>query len=132
MFKSEVLLIFDMDYQPIHWLVPGDPYYIPDSPEIWNILWENRRNLGGTAHLHPWVGEPVASLEDLSTFSASERGLGGRYIWAVATLNAVRYYTWGPISCSYITCATEGLSDAVLKRMRNLGMAGKQLSMNAR
>lgn len=88
-------------------------------------MWENREILGGTAHLHPWLGEAIASPEDLTTFSACERGLGERRTWGIVTLDHVCYYAWSQDPDSnewgFNPIATNGLSRALINKMCQIG-----------
>lgn len=92
----EVALVFDKDGKPIHWHVPPgvSSGAIPDSRSLWDVLWENRKRLGGVAHTHPWNGIPVPSGTDETTWAAIEAGLGVRLWWPIVTMDNVRYYAW--------------------------------------
>jgi hypothetical protein len=81
---------------PLHWhLPPGrNVGYLPDSKDLWQVLWENRERLYGFAHSHPGSGEPSPSWEDLTTFAAVEKGLGRRLVWPIATADQVAFFTW--------------------------------------
>jgi len=54
---------------------------LPDSRDLWEVMWEVRGKLSGFAHSHPGGGLPGPSSTDLSTFSAIEAGLGVRLAW---------------------------------------------------
>lgn len=88
----EYALLFDREGRPLAWYAGADSSSIPDSRTLWGVVWDLRDPLGGVAHTHPWSGSAAASHEDLTTFSAIERGLGRRLIWPVVTMTAVRYY----------------------------------------
>lgn len=95
----EAALVFDFHGGVIHWHTPPDRSAgaLPDSADLWKILWDNREILGGVAHTHPWHGESNPSSTDLTTFAAIEAGLGERLVWPIITFSAVRYFTWlGP------------------------------------
>lgn len=63
-------------------LPPGrSPVYIPDSRDLWEILWDGRASLDGVAHTHPGSGFPLPSGTDVTTFEAVEKGLGKRLKW---------------------------------------------------
>ncbi len=68
---------------PSHWhLPPGrNSVYIPDTRDLWDILWESRSSVDGVAHTHPGSGWPSPSKTDLTTFEAVEKGLGRRLSW---------------------------------------------------
>lgn len=73
--------------KPVHWhLPPGRSMaFLPDSRELWDVLWEHRHELDGFAHSHPGMGYPGPSGTDLSTFAAIESGLGKRLDWWITT-----------------------------------------------
>jgi hypothetical protein len=72
---------------PVYWhLPPGrNSAFLPDSRELWDVLWEHRHELDGFAHSHPGMGYPGPSSTDLSTFAAIESGLGKRLNWWITT-----------------------------------------------
>jgi hypothetical protein len=101
---AEAALVFDRWGVPIHWHVPPDrsEVYLPDSRNLWEILWKNREDLGGVAHTHPWTGEPSPSHTDVTTFSGLELGLGKKLVWPIVTLTDIIYLTWkGPGKYDY-------------------------------
>jgi hypothetical protein len=57
-------------------------------------MWEHRKNLGGFAHSHPGSGVPTPSYEDVTTFSAIERGLGQRLFWYITSSDSLALYTY--------------------------------------
>lgn len=100
----ETGLVFDRWGRPIFWHLPPDRTggALPDSRQLWEVLWENRENLGGVAHTHPWDGPPGPSSTDLTTFAAVEAGLGQKLVWPIVTFTAVRYFVWeGPDRLHY-------------------------------
>lgn len=90
----EVALVFNKMGEPIHWHVPpgASGGAIPDSRNLWDVLWENRHNLGGVAHTHPWNGSPHPSITDVTTFDAVEKGLGQSLVWPIVTMTDVVFY----------------------------------------
>jgi len=95
----ETALVFDLDGNVIHWhLPPGrSGGWIPDSRNLWDILWENRERLGGVAHTHPWNGSASPSGTDITTFAACEAALGRRLVWPIVTMSEVATFIWsGP------------------------------------
>lgn len=105
----ETALVFDKWGEPIFWHIPADRSQgaIPDSRDLWQILWENRERLGGVAHTHPWTGPCWFSSTDVTTFAAIEAGLGQRLIWPVVTFSEVGYFEWvGPDRLDYATVGT--------------------------
>jgi hypothetical protein len=100
----EAALVFDITGVPIHWHVPPDRSMaaIPDSADLWEILWDNKIILRGVAHTHPWSGSAAPSSTDVTTFAAVEAGLGKRLVWPVVTFSEVRYFVWqGPDRLNY-------------------------------
>ena len=75
---------------------------LPDSQELWATLWNYRDRLLGVAHSHPGRGRPSPSQEDLSTFSAVERGLGRRLRWWITSADVLIELKWmGPEALLY-------------------------------
>ena len=85
MMEAGVLL--DLDGHPIYWHTPNDRSggALPDSRDLWEVIWENRANLLGFAHSHPGYGKPGPSHTDLTTFIAIEEGLGKHLQWWIAS-----------------------------------------------
>ncbi len=100
----EVALVFDRRGRALHWhLPPGStPASIPDSRDLWEVLWQHRHHLGGVAHTHPWAGRPEPSDIDLTTWSACERALGARLVWPIVTFTEEACFVWtGPGELDY-------------------------------
>jgi len=100
----ETGLVFDFHGGVIHWHVPPNRSQgaLPDSRDLWEVLWENREILGGVAHTHPWNCEAHPSQTDVTTFAAVEAGLGMRLVWPIVTFTEVGYFTWvGPDRLDY-------------------------------
>jgi hypothetical protein len=72
---------------PIHWHVPQGRSggWLPDSRDLWDVLWENRDTVTGFAHSHPGSGRPEPSSTDITTFAAIEAGLGTQLNWYIIT-----------------------------------------------
>lgn len=79
------------DGSVIHWHLPlgRSGGYLPDSPDLWQIIWENRDRVLGFAHTHPWFGAAWPSSTDVTTFEAIEAALGRELDWWVVTLDTV-------------------------------------------
>lgn len=58
---------------------------LPDSRDLWDVLWEHRQVLAGVAHSHPGRGNPWPSGTDATTFDAVELGLGRPLTWWICT-----------------------------------------------
>jgi hypothetical protein len=79
--------------EPIYWHLPNarTSVYLPDSSELWSVLW-NAHTAGileGFAHTHPGSGVPGPSGTDLTTFAAIESGLGKRLKWWILSSDHV-------------------------------------------
>lgn len=92
----ETAVVFDKEGHLIHWHEPHGRTggSLPDSRSLWDVLWENRENLGGVAHTHPWKGSPDPSSTDLSTFAAVEASLGQRLVWPIVTMSHTATFIW--------------------------------------
>lgn len=97
-FAESAVVIGDFG-EVIHWHAPAGrtAVHIPDSKELWDVLWGNRKGVLGVAHTHPGSGEPTPSNEDLTTFAATEAALGKRLKWWILTADCILEWTWeGP------------------------------------
>jgi proteasome lid subunit RPN8/RPN11 len=75
---------------------------LPDSRELWDVIWKHRERLAGVAHSHPGGGVPGPSHEDVTTFSAVELALGRRLDWWITSADAVVVGRWeGPHKYDY-------------------------------
>lgn len=74
----------------LHWhLPPGRSCgYLPDSRNLWDIIWDNRNTLDGFAHSHPGFNIPTPSNEDITTFAAIESALGRNLKWWITSANS--------------------------------------------
>ncbi|MEQ8272032.1 MAG: hypothetical protein RKU31_00120 [Deltaproteobacteria bacterium] len=98
--------MIDLEGAPLYWHVPPSrtAVTLPDSRALWDVLWEHRDRVAGFAHSHPGSGVPAPSHEDVTTFSALERGLGRRYDWWIATRDGFVVCRWsGPGPLDYRT-----------------------------
>jgi len=118
----EVALVFDSMGDPIHWHVPLEATSgaIPDSRELWDVLWENRKRLGGVAHTHPWVGSALPSDTDITTFSSIESGIGRHLVWPVVTLSEVNYFINKLSLFKSVEVVFPTLSDSSIEELRRL------------
>ncbi len=82
--------------KPVHWHLPNgrSSVAIPDSRELWEVLWEHRDRLSGFAHSHPGHGFPGPSYTDVTTFLAIERALGRRLKWWITSRTNMVLLTW--------------------------------------
>lgn len=96
MSMEAAVVISMVDNEVIHWhLPPGrSPYAIPDTRDLWDVIWDSRDTLLGVAHSHPGSGMPLPSSEDLTTFSAIEKALGRRLKWWITSSDVFVEVTW--------------------------------------
>jgi hypothetical protein len=100
----ESALVFNRHGCRLFWHLPADRSQgaLPDSRPLWDLLWENREQVLGVAHTHPWDGDSWFSGTDVTTFAAIEQGLGKRLIWPVLTFTDIGYFEWvGPKELDY-------------------------------
>ena len=83
MMEAGVLL--GVDNKVLHWHTPNERSggALPDSRDLWDIIWENRAIVTGFAHTHPGSGIPGPSYTDITTFIAVEKGLGKHLNWLI-------------------------------------------------
>ena len=102
----ETALVFDDRGLVIRFHLPlgRTSTYIPDSRDLWKVMWKYREILGGVAHVHPWDGLGGPSETDVTTFAACEAGLGKRLIWPIVTFTHITFCVWmGPGRLDYGT-----------------------------
>lgn len=90
--------------QVIFWHAPQDRSggTLPDSRQLWDVLWDNRAELQGFAHSHPGGGVPGPSYTDVTTFAAVEAALGQRLSWWISSSDCTSVVRWcGPDRLSY-------------------------------
>lgn len=93
--------------------------YLPDSRNLWDVLWDNRHNVYGFAHSHPGSGLPGPSWEDLTTFAGIELGLGRRLVWWITSSNGLAVVLWaGPGKYDYEVLAADGSRVSWLDELR--------------
>lgn len=128
----EAGLVIDKNGQILATHVPGDRSLgsLPDSPDLWTILFENRENLAGFAHSHPGGGTPGPSFTDVTTFAAVEAGLGRRLDWWIITQDEVAIVRWaGPERLAYAVRTLHAAPEWVpeLRRLSEYDPAGVQV-----
>ena len=86
----ETGVLVGYDGQPIQWhLPPGrNAGSLPDSRDLWEVIWENRYKVLGFAHSHPGGGVPGPSWTDITTFEAVEKALGRELVWWITSSDA--------------------------------------------
>lgn len=101
----ETAVVLNRNWRPIHFHTPAGRTggSLPDSHDLWEVLWTNRASLLGVAHSHPGGGIPAPSHTDVTTFAAVEAALGVRLIWPIATSDFVGAFVWkGPGPHDYV------------------------------
>jgi hypothetical protein len=89
---------------PLHWHIPPkrSSGYLPDSSNLWEVMWALRNQIDGFAHSHPGSGFPEPSHEDLTTFAAIETALGIRLEWYITSSDTLSICEWlGPEPHNY-------------------------------
>ena len=100
----EAAVVVGLDGSPLHWHSPPGrtSVAIPDTRDLWTVIWENKDNLAGIAHSHPGSGLPGPSYEDVTTFSSIENALGRRLDWWIISTDRVILARWcGPEPLKY-------------------------------
>lgn len=100
----EAGVLVDLEGKTLFWHLPMDRSggYLPDSRDLWTVIWENRANILGFAHSHPGSGETGPSMEDLTTFAAIEAALGRRLVWWITSADQLIELHWaGPEKLAY-------------------------------
>lgn len=119
----EVALVFNKRGETLHWhLPPGRTGgAIPDSRDLWQILWDNREHLGGVAHTHPWRGKAWPSQTDVTTWEAVEKGLGKHLLWPVVTFTEVKYFVWNVVTETFVLADPKSITvDLEFEELRRL------------
>lgn len=119
----ETAVVIDNLGCAIHWHVPAGRTVgsLPDSSDLWDVLWTHRSTLLGVAHTHPGAGAPLPSLEDVTTFAAVEAGLGVRLTWWIASRDQLAAFRHaGPGKYDYTAAAVDERSPEWLARLRAL------------
>ena len=101
----EAAVLLDLNGKPLYWHVPSGRSggSLPDSRDLWDVIWENRNNISGLAHSHPGSGLPGPSYTDVTTFAAIEAALGRRLDWYIISSDYIALFRWhGPDSLTYI------------------------------
>ena len=120
----EVALVFDPGGKALYWHDPGGASAgaLPDSRDLWEVLWSQREKLGGVAHTHPGGGIPGPSHTDLTTWAAVEAALGKRLIWPIVTWDCSAWFGWhGPGRLDYDWVVTDIVIDLRGLRRRSAG-----------
>ena len=107
MMEAGVLL--DERGEALYWHLPNNRSggALPDSQDLWSVIWENREIISGFAHSHPGFGQTGPSYTDITTFAAIEAGLGKRLDWWITSGDSMVLVRWHPgqHAQEYITVA---------------------------
>jgi hypothetical protein len=92
----EVGVVIAKDGNPLHWHQPPGRTggSIPDTRELWDVIWENRDIIQGFAHSHPGSGVPGPSHTDVTTFRAIEKALGKALDWWITSSDTLIVVNW--------------------------------------
>jgi len=102
--STEAGVLVGLNEEPLFWHLPNkrSAGSLPDSYDLWDVIWTNRAQVLGFAHSHPGSGVPGPSHEDLTTFSAIEAALGKRWNWWIVSYDAyIRLFWVGPDKLGY-------------------------------
>jgi len=93
----ETGVVLNLHGEPIYWHVPAERSFafLPDSRDLWDVLWSRRDEVGGFAHTHPGEGMPAPSSTDVTTFGAIESGLGKCLDWWILSSDCYVHYLKG-------------------------------------
>lgn len=119
---TEVGVVVDRDGAALHWHLPPDRQTaaLPDSRDLWDVLWHHREQLLGFAHSHPGRGRPSPSWTDLTTFAAIEAALGRRLGWWITSADRVVAVVWeGPDIHDYTVLDREDAAFGWLPELRD-------------
>ena len=105
----ETALLFDTKGRTLAWHEPlgRTGSWIPDTHDLWLMMWEHRAILGGVAHTHPWAGPANPSGTDLETFKFAETHLFKKnekrlLVWPVVTFTDVMNVVWDADTQRYV------------------------------
>jgi hypothetical protein len=103
MVMIETALVFDNRGRVIRFHLPPDRTggSIPDSRDLWTLIWDYRRTVAGVAHTHPWEGPASPSGIDVTTWRAIEQGLGKLLLWPIVTFTEVRCFVYNDVTGGY-------------------------------
>jgi proteasome lid subunit RPN8/RPN11 len=96
--------LIDLEGKVIHWHTPAarSSISLPDSRDLWDIIWTQRDSVLGFAHTHPGAGRPGPSMTDITTFAAVEAALGRRLAWWILSKDSAIELEWfGPHRHAY-------------------------------
>lgn len=95
----------ESEFMPLYWHLPPKRSLgaLPDSRDLWSVIWENRRWVYAIAHSHPGSGWTGPSHTDLTTFAAIEAALGSRLDWPIVTSDRVVTVGWDTRAQTYVT-----------------------------
>lgn len=100
----EAGVLVGLDLEVLHWHLPNDRSggSLPDSRDLWDVIWEHRDRVMGFAHSHPGSGIPAPSYEDVTTFAGVEAALGKRLVWWITSSDHFSEWCWvGPGKLDY-------------------------------
>lgn len=100
----ETAVLIGRKGEPIYWHEPPgrSAAHLPDSADLWSVIWANRDNLNAIVHSHPGTGVPWASTTDLTTFAAIERALGRPLQWWILTQDHVAIWRYANDPTDYV------------------------------
>ncbi len=132
----ESALVFDDQGRVIRFHLPHGRTQgsIPDTRDLWEVMWKWRAQLGGVAHTHPWNGRaapsqgcgrrscdcPQCFRADVPTFRGCEQALGSLLLWPVVTFDDIGYYGWNSVTEQYVRCRVPTFEDTLMPAIERL------------
>ena len=118
----ETALVFDDQGRVIRFhLPPGRTGgSIPDSRDLWDVIWQYREHVAGVAHTHPWNGQASPSGIDVTTWRAIEQGLGKLLLWPIVTFTEVRCFVYNEVTGDYCEAGPLTFEISGIDRLREL------------
>lgn len=129
----ETGVLVGIDLNPLHWHLPPGRHVaaLPDSRELWEVIWENRNQVLGFAHSHPGSGVPGPSWTDITTFVAVEKALGRQIVWWICSdtnIVACRQIGKNP---NWVATEFNGENLSWLPKLRALSYGGRPEDVGA-
>jgi hypothetical protein len=125
----EVGVLVGVDGRPRYWHTPkgASAVELPDSPTLWDAIWQHRKVLHGFAHTHPGHGVPSPSGTDLTTFAAIEAALGTRLTWWILTQDEAITLHWDSTMGKYVTTAAGSIGGRWVRTLREMSSSGEDV-----
>ena len=125
----EAGVLLDKKGEALYWHLPNNRSggALPDSVDLWSVIWENRDNISGFAHSHPGFGLPQPSWTDITTFNSIENGLAKRINWFITSKNRLIVCTYKNDGI-YTSKEVDGGKYGWVSELRNLSNYDAQIN----